>query len=123
MLTSITITGSRSGCKRTVEKSEYNKYYNEKKSSSLIASDFTLHLKTQKEKKKNSGRVQKQEDNIRISKKNQQNKWMQIKINISFTISKKTKLKTNGISIFMHNMDACVFSHSVLPNPLRPYGQ
>jgi len=55
MLTSITITGSRSGCKRTVEKSEYNKYYNEKKSSSLIASDFTLHLKAQKEKKKTVG--------------------------------------------------------------------
>ena len=51
MLTSITITGSRSGCKRTEEKSEA-KYHNEKKSSSLIASDFTLHLKVQKEKKK-----------------------------------------------------------------------
>lgn len=47
MLTSITITGSRSGCKGTEEKSEA-KYYNEKKSNSLTASDFTLHLKAKK---------------------------------------------------------------------------
>ena len=98
MLTSITITGSRSGCKRTEEKSEA-KYHNEKKSSSLIASDFTLHLKVQKEKKK-SGRVQGQKDNIRISKKNQQNKWMQININISFTISRNTKPKTQWNQYF-----------------------
>lgn len=45
MLTSITVTGSRSGCKGTEEKSKA-KYYNEKKSRYLTASDFTLHLKS-----------------------------------------------------------------------------
>ena len=75
MPTSITITGSRSGCKGTEEKSEA-KYYNEKKSNSLTASDFILHLKAQKKKKKalqKSGRVQEQ-GNIRISEKSQQDK-------------------------------------------------
>lgn len=50
MLTSITVTGSRSGCKGTEEKSKA-KYYNEKKSRYLTASDFTLHLKSKKRKK------------------------------------------------------------------------
>ena len=56
MPTSITITGSRSGCKGTEEKSEA-KYYNEKKSNSLTASDFILHLKAQKKKKKHCRKV------------------------------------------------------------------
>ena len=58
MPTSITITGSRSGCKGTEEKSEA-KYYNEKKSNSLTASDFILHLKAKKKKKKKKSTAEK----------------------------------------------------------------
>lgn len=56
MLTSITVTGSRSGCKGTEEKSKA-KYYNEKKSRYLTASDFTLHLKSLKKKKRHCRKV------------------------------------------------------------------